>query len=132
MMSANTFPEKEAKNPLVHRDVPEFIGSRTETEKAHDRKTVVYDDSKQTVRVSELLENVTEAELKELFSEVGKVKYVKVSRTKNYKTQEWEGRGFAFVTFYDEKTAREALSYNNMLWQYQRIKVTPGKPLKRH
>lgn len=121
------------ENTLIRRDVPEFLGSRTAEQRAIDRKTVVYDDSAQTVRVSNLLDGVTREELKDLFSDFGKgkVKYVKVPIERDTKTGEVYTRGFGFVTFVDKETAVKALEYDNLLWNHTRISVKAAKPRRR-
>lgn len=113
------------------RDIPEFLGSRTEHQRKNDRKTI-YDDHQKTVRVNELLDTVTERELKELFSDFGEVMQVKVPRTHDRTTDEWVGRGFAFITFFDAETAREALRYNRLLWNHTRIQVKISQPPRRN
>ncbi len=128
------FGEKRKKTSYLsqnpRRDIPEFIGSRTEHQRRNDRKTI-YDDHQKTVRVNELLDTVTDRELKELFSDIGEVKQVKVPRTRDWNTDEWVGRGFGFVTFFDEETAREALRYNGILWNHTRIQVKMSQPPRR-
>ena len=117
----------------LRRDIPDFFGSRTKEQQDQDRKTIVYDDHKQTIKISQLIDGVTVPELKDLFSDFGKgkIKSVKIARTQDPKTNEWVDRGFAFVTFRDEETAKKALEYDHLLWNHTRIRVTPAPPKKR-
>lgn len=115
-------------------DVPSEFGSRTVAQKEQDRKTEVYDDSKCTIKVSELLETVTRKQLHDLFSDFGKgkVKYVNVPRMRVKGTaDEYTGRGFAFVTFVDEETARRALEYDKLRWEHTVIRVSMSEVPKR-
>lgn len=75
------------------------------------------------ILVSDLIDGTTERDLKELFSKYGQVREVKIPKTKN-KNNIWEGKGIAYVTFWNEDDAKEAAyCCNNTLWNYTRIRV---------
>ena len=76
-----------------------------------------------TVMVSNLLDNVTEKQLQQLFEEFGLIQRVKVVRTKDFATKEWVGNGTAFITFWDKDDAKKALKHNGLLWNYTRLIV---------
>mmetsp|Transcript_3867 Transcript_3867/g.7917 ORF Transcript_3867/g.7917 Transcript_3867/m.7917 type:complete len:347 (+) Transcript_3867:64-1104(+) len=62
-------------------------------------------DDLNTIRVTNLSENTTEADLQELFSHFGRVSRVYLAKNK----ETMESRGFAFVTFVNQKDAAAAM-----------------------
>ena len=62
-------------------------------------------DDLNTIRVTNLSENTTEADLQELFSHFGRVSRVYLAKNK----ETMESRGFAFVTFINQKDAAAAM-----------------------
>lgn len=62
-------------------------------------------DDLNTIRVTNLSENTTEADLQELFSHFGRVSRVYLAKNK----ETMESRGFAFVTFVSQKDAAVAM-----------------------
>jgi len=62
-------------------------------------------DDLNTIRVTNLSENTTEADLQELFSHFGRVSRVYLAKNK----ETLESRGFAFVTFVNQKDAAAAM-----------------------
>jgi len=67
------------------------------------------DDEDRTVRVSNLSEDVGDADLQDLFTSVGRVERVRIIRNKETN----ESRGFGFVTFKDSRMAAEAIAKLN-------------------
>lgn len=76
-----------------------------------------------TIEVRNLLEDVTEREIRSLFEEHGSIQRIRIPRKKNRDTKEWDGVGVAYVTFWNEKDATAALDENGRLWNYCRLEV---------
>ena len=75
------------------------------------------------IEVRNLLEDVTEKEIRQLFEGYGSIQQVRIPRKKNYETKEWDGVGTAYVTFWNEEDAKEALGENGRLWDHCRLEV---------
>ena len=103
------------------------FGSRSEAQKKRDRQS--YTDYKKTVRVSNLVDGIEEDDLKGLFGKFGKVRSVRIPRTKE--RGEWIDQGFALVTFTNEEDAQTSVDQcNNTLWMHTRIRVSISRPPK--
>ena len=75
------------------------------------------------IEVRNLLEDVTEKEIRQLFEGYGSIQQIRIPRKKNYGTKEWDGVGVAYVTFWDAEDAKEALGENGRLWNHCRLEV---------
>ena len=77
-----------------------------------------------TLIVTDLLEDVSDYQIRSLFEPYGRIQQVKVPRVKDKKTGEWWGRGIAFVTFWKKEDAETALKeVDGALFHHTRIRV---------
>jgi translation initiation factor 3 subunit G len=93
-------------------------------------KSAVRTDDLNTIRVTNLSENTTEADLQELFHRFGRISRVYLAKNK----ETMQSRGFAFVTFVNQKdaaTAMEALQgygYDHLILKLEWAKPNTKEP----
>ena len=75
------------------------------------------------IEVRNLLEDVTEREIRNLFEGYGSIQQIRIPRKKNHATKQWDGVEVAYVTFWNESDANDALGENGRLWNYCRLEV---------
>lgn len=75
---------------------------------------------KDTLYVSNLPFSLTEKDLRDLFSDCGKILSVRLPENRQTK----QNRGFAFVTMEEEKGARRALNYDGHKLYERRLRVS--------
>ena len=92
-----------------------------------------------TILVTELMDDVTERELQQLFETFGSIRQVKIPReragpvskkpteTGVREKVEWVGKGIAYITFWDKDDALDALDYDGLLFQHGRIHVKKSR-----
>src|SRR6266496_4567569 len=104
------------KSVTRNREISEIFAS------SKDEKT-----TPGTVRVSELITDVSEQELRDLFKEFGSIQRVRIPRPFDKKSKQRESNGTAYITFWDKKDAEKALDHNRLLWRNSRILVSMTK-----
>uniref|UniRef100_A0A7S3NX51 FHA domain-containing protein n=1 Tax=Euplotes crassus TaxID=5936 RepID=A0A7S3NX51_EUPCR len=79
-----------------------------------------------TVWVGNLLPSIKEDELREIFEECGKIKSIRIPEDYNTK----QGKGFAFITFSDDKGAKSALSRDGipLYKKFLKVSIAENKP----
>lgn len=73
-----------------------------------------------TLYVSNLPYSCTDKDLTELFGDCGKILSIRMPQNRETK----QGRGFAFITMGDEKSARKALNYDGHKFYNRVLKVS--------
>lgn len=82
-------------------------------------------DDAATVRVTNLSEDATEQDLRELFSHFGSIQRIYLARDR----QTQRSKGFAFINYYDKKNAEKAITaLNGYGYHYLILKVEWARP----
>ncbi|KAL0219508.1 hypothetical protein P9112_005161 [Eukaryota sp. TZLM1-RC] len=96
--------------------VPRFARRTVEEEEAH------------TVRVTNIPLEVTDFELRDMFSKAGVLDRCHLVKDR----QTRESRGFAFVSYFEKESAEKAIAmYNNFMLEHSILSVGWSKPRKR-
>eukprot|EP01080_Neovahlkampfia_damariscottae_P002434 gene2434-3145_t len=114
--------QKPSKEETTTKYVPPSMRKGEERDRYREQQEM------NTIRVSNLSEDVSEQELRDLFGECGYMSRCFVA----YDHDTGRGKGFAFITYRDQESADEAIEkYDGMGMNYLILSVERAKPSKK-